>query len=371
MPFARPALSQLRARIGAAYRARFPGADTNLRSSPDRGIVEIVAASTDEDLTYLDWQVLQLFPFSAETAYLERWAAWKGVFRKPSSVGLGVLTLTGAVGRTAPAGTTLQTEDGTVTVALANDATTEGDGTVDVQAAAIAGGIAGNLGEAATLTFVGTPPGFADSATVSVSFTGGAPAESDAQLRIRTARAYAQPSFGGNRNDWEQAALAVPGVARVYTASATPTPGAVTIWPLFDGIRENGIPVGTDAWFRPGTGVSAGIGGVGDQRLVLDAILAMRPVCANVYVSALATHAIDVTISNLTNDTPAVRTAIATELTNMLPRRASPAGKIWRSWVAEAVSRAAGEDSHDLTAPAGDTTIDAGTIAVLGAVTFA
>jgi uncharacterized phage protein gp47/JayE len=369
MPFNRPTLGELRTRVGGNYRARFPGADTNLRQSPDRALVEVIAAATDEDLAYLDWQQRQLFLFSADVEYLERWAAQKGLARKAATKAQGTITLTGAAG-TALAGSQLLA-NGVAVVTLA-DATLV-VGTVIVAAQAAVGGKAGNLGVGTALQFVGTPAGFADAATVATDFAGGADAESDASLRLRALRAFAQPSFGGNQNDWQNAALAVAGVTRIFTAPAAPTPGAVTLWPLFDDLRANGIPVGTDAHYRPGTGPSAGIGGTGDQRLVLDAILALRPVCANLYVTALVAQPIALTIDNLTNDTPAIRAAIAIEFANMLKRRAAPSGtgySISRSWIEEAISRAAGENSHDLTMPAGNTAIAAGSIATPGVITY-
>lgn len=369
MPYARPTLAQLLDRIGASWRARFPGADTNLRQSPDRAVVAVIAGATDEDLAYLDWQKDQLFPFSADVDYLERWATAKGLARKPASSAAGTIALAGTPAETAPAGAQLQTDSGVVVV-LSADATIGVGGTVEAAAAALAGGAGGNLGIGTKLTFVGTPAGFADTGTVATDFAGGADAESDAALRLRTLRKLAQPSFGGNRNDWEQAALAVAGVTRVFSQPATPTPGAVTLFPLFDDLRVNGLPLGADAWFRPGTGPSAGTGGAGDQRLVLDAVLATRPVCAHLYVTALIAAPIAITIGALTNDTVAVRAAIAAELGRMLVRRAGPGKTILRAWIEEAVSRAAGEDGHTLIAPAGNTAIAAGRLATVGVVTY-
>lgn len=369
MPFVRPALGQLIERIGANWRARFPGADTNLRQSPDRAIVGVIAGAADEDLAYLDWQVRQLFPFSADVEYLERWAAAKGLARKAATKGAGTVLLAGTPAAVAAAGQRLLTDTGVVVVTT-EGAILDGAGNATVLAAAAVGGVAGNLGTGVRLTFEGTPAGFADTGTIAATFAGGADAESDASLRLRTLRAFAEPSFGGNQNDWQRAALAVPGVTRIFTAPATPTPGAVTLWPLLDDLRPDGIPVGVDAWHRPGTGVSAGTGGTGDLRLVLDAILAARPVCAHLYVTALVPHAVAVTIDNLTNDTPAVRAAISAELRAMLKRRAVPGGAISRSWVAEAVARAAGENSHDLVVPAGNVAVAAGAIGVPGAVTY-
>ena len=369
MPYARPTLLQLLDRVAAAWRARFPGADTRLRQSPDRAIIGVIAGATDEDLSYLDWQVRQLFPFSADGEYLERWAAAKKLARKAATAGAGTVTLSGTVGMMAPAGAQLQTSgsQGVITTA---DATIGGGGTVTVAARMVTGGAAGNIGAGARITFVGTPTGFADSALVATDFTGGADAEIDASLRLRVLRAFAQPSFGGNQNDWQKAALAVAGVTRIFTSPATPTPGAIALFPLFDDLRTNGIPSGTNAWFRPGTGLGAGIGGSGDQRLVLDAVLADRPVCAHVYVTALVAQPIDITIDNLAIDTAAIRAAIAAELQRMLLRRAAPGATVSRSWIGEAISRAAGEDSHDLTLPAADVTITAGHIATLGTVTY-
>jgi uncharacterized phage protein gp47/JayE len=381
MPYNRPALSDLAARIGATYRARFPGADTNLRQSPDRALVAVIAGSTDEDLAYLDWQVKQLFPFSADTEYLERWAAFKNIYRKGAEQGAGTVLLSGATGNVAPAGTQMQTADGSVTVELSADAVVGVDGTVVVAADALNGAAFSNIGTGVTLTFIGTPAGYADSGTVQDAFAGGAGAETDAELRLRTAAAYAQPSFGGNLNDWQRAALAVQGVTRVYTAAATPTPGAITIWPLFDNVRDNGIPVGVDAAFRPGTGPSSGISGAGDQRLVLDAVIAQRPVCAHVFVKALATLPIDIEISDLVDDSPAVRAAIFTEYSRMLFAKASVQAvpnvdavasgyTIYLEWISAAVALGAGVKKFNLTLPAANVVVPPGTLAIPGNVTY-
>jgi uncharacterized phage protein gp47/JayE len=375
LPFARPSLGDLWNRIGALWRATFPGADTNLRNSPDRAFVGMIARSTDEDLSFLDWMVLQLFPFSAVAEYLERWAAWKNLQRKKATAGQGTIFFTGATpGETAVAGTQLQTSNGGTTVQLVADATAAGDGTVTATAVATAGGSLSNIGTGQVLTFVGTPSGFPDTGTVATAFAGGADPETDPQLRLRTARAYAQPSFGGNQHDWQNAALAVAGVTRAFTAPATPTPGAVTIYPLLDSIRANGIPVGTDAWFRPGTGPSAGTGGAGDQLVVLTALLGPRPICANLYVTALGSQAVNWTLANLVigggGDLATVKAAIAASIAALLLAKATPGGTIWREWIDNAIANTAGVVSYDLTVPSGDITPAAGSIAVPGAGTY-
>src|SRR5262249_55281246 len=160
---------------------------------------------------------------------------------------------------------------------LTADAVADGGGNASAPARAVTGGAGGNIGTGTVLTFIGTPAGFPDVGTGDDTFARGADAASDNQLRLRTPRVYSQPAVGGKRNDGQSAALAAAAVTRIFPSPAAPTPGAVTLWPLLDGIRANGIPLGTDAHYRPGTGPSAGIGGAGDQRAVLDAVLATRP----------------------------------------------------------------------------------------------
>lgn len=384
MPFARPSLGDLWNRIGAQWRALYPGADTNVKNSPDRAVVAVIARSTDEDLTFVEWLALQLFPFSAAAEYLERWAAFKGLKRQGAPQATGQIAFTGAVpGSTALAGTEMQDPNG-VRVSLVLDCVVAGDGTATANATAETGGEAGNLGPGVVMTFVGTPAGFPDTGLVvnngGVGFSGGAAAEGDPQLALRTQRRYSQPSFGGNQHDWENAALAVAGVTRVFSAAAVPTPGAVSLYPLFDAIRVNGIPVGTDAWFRPGTGPSAGTGGTGDQRAVLDALLGAgtltpRPVCAHVYVRAFTPVAQAVTISGLAASTDGAKAAIAAEIAKMLvakpPETAAQGYTIYREWYSAAIAQAAGVRNFDLPVPAADIVVPAGSLLVPGVITWA
>jgi uncharacterized phage protein gp47/JayE len=388
VPYSRPTLGDLWTRIGALWRATYPGADTNLRNSPDRAVVGVLARATDEDLSFMGWVAEQIFPFSAATEYLERWAAWKNVQRRGATPGAGTVSFVGATpGMTAVQGTELQTADGTV-VALSADATAGDDGSVTAPAAAVLEitsllGAHTNLGTGVVLTFIGTPAGFPDTGAVAGTFAGGADAETDAALRLRTQRRYSQPSFGGNQNDWQNAVLGVQGVTRVFTAAATPTPGAVTIYPLFDDVRPNGIPAGTDAWFRPGTSLSSGIGGDGDQRAVLDAILVTRPICAGVYVKAAATQALNLTISGLVTASDAVKAAIATEIAKMLIAKLAQSDAqlahvgalssgytIYLEWISAAIAQAAGVTKFVLTVPAAAIVVPPGTILVPGVNTY-
>ena len=96
-----------------------------------------------------------------------------------------------------------------------------------------------------------------------------------------------------------------------------------------------------------------------------------RPVTALVTVSAPTAEALDVTIDNLDPSETAVMDAIEAELADLvlrvqLARRHDPA----ESHIREAISTAAGEIDHDLTAPTADVTVGDAEISVLGTVTF-
>ena len=97
---------------------------------------------------------------------------------------------------------------------------------------------------------------------------------------------------------------------------------------------------------------------------------AQRPVTAVATVYAPATQPVAVTI-DLSTDTAAIRAAILDELADFFRREASPGGTLRLSRLSAAISAAAGEVSHTLSAPTADVVLPAGTIAVLGTVTWA
>ena len=78
-----------------------------------------------------------------------------------------------------------------------------------------------------------------------------------------------------------------------------------------------------------------------------------------------------VTISGLSANTAEIRAAVTAELAAQIRRDAAPGGTTRRSRLIEAVSRATGEEYHAMTVPSGDVVASAGTIHVLGTVTFA
>jgi uncharacterized phage protein gp47/JayE len=95
-----------------------------------------------------------------------------------------------------------------------------------------------------------------------------------------------------------------------------------------------------------------------------------RAVNTTVIVDAPITQTVDFTISPAPN-TDAVKGAIEAELVDLLRREAQPGGTILISHIQAAISEAAGETDHVLTAPAADVVCASGTIAIMGTITWA
>jgi uncharacterized phage protein gp47/JayE len=353
MPFDRPMLAELRDQIRRDFNARLPGADALLRQSNLRVIADVFAGISYLHYGYQVWLSLQLFPDTAETAFLERWASIWGITRRPPTAALGPLAVTGTPGAVVPAGAEWQRSD-RVRYQTADGATLAADGTATVAVVAETAGIDGDAVAGTTVTGVGALPGVVALATVATpGIGGGADEETDDQLRVRLLARIQVPPHGGSADDYIAWTLEVPGVTRAWVVPRGQGPGTVVVYfTMDDAAHPNGIPTPAD---------------VAIVQAHLDAV---RPVTAEVHVLAPIAHPIDVTVQALTPDTPAIRTAAITELTDTIFRHAEPGGTLFVSWLWEAVSIAAGERHHRIVVPAADVALAASELAVLGAVTF-
>src|SRR4029450_10090670 len=98
MPFDRPTLAELRDRIRRDFNARLPGADALLRQSNLSVIADVLAGLSTLHYGYQVWLSQHLFPDTAETAFLERWASVWGVTRRPATAAFGALDVRGTGG---------------------------------------------------------------------------------------------------------------------------------------------------------------------------------------------------------------------------------------------------------------------------------
>ena len=349
MPFTRPSPFEIRDRLAAEIEAALPGADARLRRSLEEVLVRMTALASHELHGHLAWAALQILPDTAEAEILARHAAIWGVERIAATAARGNVTVTGTAGAVLPAGTEMRraddarfTVDADVTIGLG------GSGTAAVTA--VLAGAAGNTVAATVLNLVAPVGGIVGTAAVAAGgLASGADAETDDRLRARLIQRIQNPPAGGAATDYEAWALAVAGVEQVWVAPNHAGAGTVGIVILAEGGALPSAPL------------------IAAAQAAIDL---QRPVTALATVYAPATQAVAVTI-DLSTDTSAIRAAILEEVADFFRREATPGGTLRVSRLSAAISAAAGEVSHTLSAPAADVVLPAGTIAVLGTVTWA
>jgi uncharacterized phage protein gp47/JayE len=349
MPFARPSPAEIRNRMGADIAVALPGADARLRRSMEEVLVRAIAIASHEMHGYIEWASAQILPDTAEDEVLARHAAIWGLTRIAATAAIGVVTFTGTPGAIVPAGAELRRGDD-ARFLLTADVTIAGGGTGTGNVTARVAGAAGNSQAGVALQLVAPAAGVQPSALVAAGgITAGTDAESDAALRARLLLRIQTPTAGGVAGDYVTWALAVAGVEKVW------------VYPVWLGAGTVGVAFVTAGGAIPAAPLVAAVQAALDLR---------RPVTAAVTVFAPATQAVALTI-DLAVDTAAIRAAVLTELNDFFVREAEPGGVIRVSRISAAISGALGEVAHLLVAPSGDIALPAGTIAVLGAVTWA
>lgn len=351
MAFIRPTLTEIRQAIEADIDARLPGADSRLRRSVLSALARAMAGAVHLVHGFQSRLAGQLFADTATGGYLERHAAVHDVARKPAAFAAGSVDLTGSDGAVLPAGSVLQRSDGT-------EFDTDAEATIvaGVAVAAIttaAAGADGNMAAGQTLTVVSPPAGIDAAAAVAVGgITGGAAAEVDDDLRARLLAKLREPAHGGAESDYERWALEVAGITRAW------------VFPLENGAGTVTVRVVDD------DGAGSIVPNAAKISEVQDYIDARRPVTADVAVAAPAEAAMDFTITLVPN-TATVQAAVTAALDDLLRREGAPGGTILISHIREAISTAAGETNHILTAPAADVAHAVTDIPVPGVITWA
>jgi uncharacterized phage protein gp47/JayE len=378
MPFPRPTLSALRARIAAFINSAIPAGAALLRYSNMGIIGDVVAGSESELYGYLDWIALQSVPFTATGEYLEAWAALKGVTRKQATAAIGSALFSGTNGSVLPAGTVLQRADGVTYTVNANQ--TVSGSTVTVAITATVPGASGDAPNATPLTLASGVSGITSTGAASGPLTGGADVETDAALRSRMLVIYAAPPQGGDADDYVEWALGVPGVTRAWTKALTSGAGTVGVFFMMD-VSEaafNGFPQGTNGVAAAETRDTAA---TGDQLAVANAIYLLQPVTALVYAIAPVANPIALTINGIAGASTAVKNAISAAITAALLVGASPGGTTNLSAIEAAIAGVAGTAGfvitlvtcpHGTVVPGatGNVTASAGYLNTLGTITY-
>lgn len=356
MPWVKPGLKQLTERAGQDLSVRLLDGAA-LKPNSTLSVLAVTRAG-GEYLIYghLEWAFRQIFPDQAEAEFLENWAAVWGVSRKPAAAASGPVTVTGRPGSALPDEIQAKTAEGQfyrlTGLTLPGDPEDSGEVSAKTTAEAALRGAAGNLAAGARLTLISPAAGLKSEIVVAAGgLTGGVDVESDEDLRARLLAKIQEPPHGGNKSDYEQWALEVPGVVNALC------------YPTYAGLGTVGVAVWgeVDDPVLPASVV---------QR-AYEHILELCPVTAGpgLYVFTPEVMPVDFTIM-LNPDSPQVRANVGRELGDVFAREGRPGTVIVRSHLTEAISLAAGEYDHQLIAPAGNIIPAANQLPILGEITF-
>lgn len=258
-----------------------------------------LAACASGQYAHQNWIVRQIFPDTADSAYLERHAALRGIRRRNPTAASGEARLSGLPGSKAAEG--LQIVAAGRFYRTVSAAQIGKNGQAEIKIAAVEAGAAGNLANTAA-ELAAAPAGIASECTVSAA--GGTDAESDASLLERLLERLRRPPAGGNRYDYKNWALNVDGVTAAY------------VYPLRRGLGTVDVAV-TSAGGVPGDDI---------VRRVQAYIDDMRPVTAkNFAVVKPSVTAVDVSVQVKTDGITAaeaqtrIRGALAEYFDSLIP----------------------------------------------------
>lgn len=412
--------------------------DPNIRNSGMRGLVNSMAAGFDENNDLINKLILQLFPQTATDEYLDLWASWFGITRISAVKSTGYAVFTGTAATSIPSGTLIQKSDGTeyatvtttpisaqtisvtsitrsgttatvitpnnhnlatgVSVAIdgavetdynitatitvtsnttftytvAGSPTTPATGTITasfttayIPIIASEFGVNGNSAGGSQLTLVSPIVNVDTTCYLSYDgLSGGLDLEADEALRIRLQERTANftapftnsglPVFIKN---------AVSGVTRIWVKDATPSAGYVTIYFTRDN-DSNILPTAAQV-----TAV---------KNAIIDPETGIKP--ANtpdsyVVVSAPTAVNVDFTFTALSPNTPAMRAAITSTLTDYFKSDSVAEGtditaNEYNSLLFGVIDADGNSPTFTLSAPSGTISVAAGELAVLQTITY-
>jgi uncharacterized phage protein gp47/JayE len=377
MPYARPTLTQLRAKVAAAINANVTGADALLRFANLKVLGDVQAGLANGHYGYLDWIAKQTNPFTATGEYLQAWGALKGVYLKGAEQAEGSVTFPCAASTDSiPVGTAVLRSDGTgyivtaVTAPVAVEGSTQPFAiTITAQANPDPTGQTGAFGDCAVGTqfTLGQTIAGVTSSGVSGLITGGADLETPDDYQGRVIQAYQNTPQGGAEADYVTWALEVAGVTRAWCQPLYEGAGTVGVYTMFDQTESahGGVPQGANGGATAETRIAVA---TGDQLAVANYIYPRRPVTALVYSVAPTLTPVNFTIKNVaTANQQAVQTALQSLITGLAT---AAGGTIELNALWTAIGVADPTDDWTLVSPNADVGSAAGNLPTLGVVTF-
>ncbi len=262
-------------------------------------------------------------------AYLDLRCEEHGITRRPAVKATGQVTFTGTPGTVIPAGTQVSTASSeaapAVFFATKSDATIGAGGTVTVDIEAVEAGTSGNVA-AGTITMLAQPVAGVTGVSNATATNGGLDEEDDASLLARYLAKVRSPGTSGNKADYINWAMEVPGVGGVQVIPLWNGPGTVKVVLLgtdkkpasqtvvdavqnyiapVAGTGEGRAPIGATVTAAAATAVTVNTAAT----VVLDGTRTLAEVTAD-YEAALDQHYAEIAFS----DDPTVRYSIAGSL---------------------------------------------------------
>jgi uncharacterized phage protein gp47/JayE len=357
MPLIRPSLAQLVQANIQDIQSRLEGADAALPVEFLGVLAIVLAGGYHPQYGNIAYIAKQLFPDTAEKAYLERLASFYGLARKPATPAQFQVSVVGTSGVDIPPGTLINRSDAAQFASLAD--TSLLNGTATPTFSALVPGSAGNTPVGAVLQFATGIANVNVSVTVTSIVAIGNDAEKDDQLRQRLIFRMANPPMGGAAADYIIWTTAQPGVTRAWVYPNWLGLGTVGVAFVMDG-RPNIFPLPSDV-----AQVQAAVG-------------LLKPVTASLFAFSPSPVAINPTMHLNIADNPSIRAAVMTELNDFVTRVAVPGaalgqpaqGTIFLSQLEEAIGSASGVVDYQLISPAATMAMAPGAMAALGQVSF-
>lgn len=235
--FTPPNFDTIRAAILRDTQSLIPDADISADSDHYVHASRLASCAAGQ-YAHQTWITRQIFPDTADTDYLERHAALRGITRRAATRAGGMVTISGTAGARLAAGA--QIKLGNRFYTTRTDAVIDGSLSARVPIVASEAGEQGNCDTTAGQLMAASA---GISSDVMLSATGGTDAENDASLLSRLLERIRRPPAGGNRHDYKNWALSVDGVSSAYvyplrrglgtvdvailTASGLPSPDVV------------------------------------------------------------------------------------------------------------------------------------------------
>lgn len=330
MPHITPTFEETRTRILRDIRNLLPDADIGKDSDYYVRASSVASVATGV-YQHQGWIVRQIFPYTADTEFLEMHCRLRDISRKAAATATGTITATGNVGAPATAGLVITVGSLSYTTTAAGKV--GADGTVVIPAVASTSGAAGNTTATVVGTFACAPFGFDSTVTVSV-MAGGTDRETDAEILARLLELIRRPPAGGNKYDYKRWALSVTGVTSAY------------VYPLRRGLGTVDVVI-TSADGLPSADIISPV-----QAYIDD----VRPVTAkNTMVIGPTIKNIDITVGVLLNGISLAdaTAAIITALTDHI-KTLAPGDPFILSQAEMIISQVSGVVDCNITLPAGN-----------------